>query len=69
MVTRDVEPYSIVAGNPARFIKYRFSEDIRKKLLNFDFENLSKEIILKNKNILYEDLHSNNVDSILKKLV
>jgi acetyltransferase-like isoleucine patch superfamily enzyme len=45
VVIKDVEPYSIVAGNPARFIKYRFSEDIRKKLLNFDFKNLSKEII------------------------
>ena len=26
VVTRDVEPYSIVAGNPAKFIKNRFTE-------------------------------------------
>ncbi|WP_245458437.1 CatB-related O-acetyltransferase [Mesorhizobium sp. M8A.F.Ca.ET.057.01.1.1] len=27
VVTKDVEPYAIVAGNPARFVRYRFSED------------------------------------------
>lgn len=27
VVTRDVEPYAIVGGVPANFIKYRFDED------------------------------------------
>lgn len=27
IVTKDVEPYSIVGGNPARFIKFRFTEE------------------------------------------
>jgi virginiamycin A acetyltransferase len=27
MVTKDVPPYAIVAGNPAVIIKYRFSKD------------------------------------------
>lgn len=34
VVTKDVEPYSIVAGVPAHFIKYRFSDDIIKNLLD-----------------------------------
>jgi len=32
-VVKDVEPYSIVGGNPARFIKYRFSTETISKLL------------------------------------
>jgi len=32
-VVKDVEPYSLHGGNPARFIKYRFSKDIIDKLL------------------------------------
>jgi acetyltransferase-like isoleucine patch superfamily enzyme len=31
IVTKDVEPYTIVGGNPAKFIKYRFSEEQLKK--------------------------------------
>lgn len=32
IVTRDVPPYAIVAGNPARLIRYRFSETIIEQL-------------------------------------
>ena len=32
-VVKDVPPYSIVGGNPAQIIKYRFDEAIREKLL------------------------------------
>lgn len=34
VVTKDVPSYAIVAGVPARIIKYRFSEDIIKKIEN-----------------------------------
>lgn len=33
VVTRDVEPYAVMGGVPARLIKYRFSREIREKLL------------------------------------
>lgn len=32
IVTKDVEPYSVVVGNPAHKIKMRFSDDIIKKI-------------------------------------
>lgn len=33
LVTKDVEPYQIVAGNPAKPVRYRFDEQLRKGLL------------------------------------
>jgi virginiamycin A acetyltransferase len=33
VVTRDVEPYQIVAGNPARTVRQRFSDDEVAELL------------------------------------
>lgn len=32
VVTKNVPPYAIVAGNPARIVKYRFDEETRRKL-------------------------------------
>jgi len=33
VVTGDIEPYSVVAGNPARHIRYRFGDQERSRLL------------------------------------
>ena len=33
VVTKDIEPYSIVGGVPAKHIRYRFEKEIREKLL------------------------------------
>ena len=45
VVVKDVEPYSIVGGNPAKFIKWRFDEDIRKKLLEYKWWELEPYIV------------------------
>jgi len=47
VVTKDVIPYSIVAGNPAKIIRMRFSDEIIQslselKFWNFDDEKLKK---------------------------
>ena len=34
LVTKDVEPYSVVGGNPAKHLKYRFEEEQIKDLLD-----------------------------------
>ena len=34
VVTKDVEPYAIVGGCPAKLIRYRFDKDMIEKLLN-----------------------------------
>ena len=40
---KDVPPYAIVGGIPARVIKYRFEDDLIKELLNIDFNKLTKK--------------------------
>jgi len=45
IVTKDVEPYSIVGGNPAKIIKYRFSKEIREKLIEYKWWDFDDYII------------------------
>ena len=40
VVTKDVEPYAIVGGCPAKVIRYRFSEDIIELLMASEWWNL-----------------------------
>ncbi len=41
VVCKDVPPYAIVGGNPARVIRKRFSDDIISKLLTIDYDKLN----------------------------
>jgi len=49
VVTKDVAPYTIVGGNPAKPIKKRFSEPVIEKLLklqwwHWDIEKITENI-------------------------
>ncbi|MEZ8109564.1 CatB-related O-acetyltransferase [Vibrio splendidus] len=52
VVTKDVPPYAIVAGNPAKVIKYRFSPEIIDILLTIKWWNWPIEKIKKNYELL-----------------
>lgn len=41
VVTKDVKPYAIVAGNPAKIIRFRFEQSIIEGLLNSEWWNYS----------------------------
>ena len=43
IVTKDVPPYSIYGGNPARLIRRRFDEDVIDSLMKIDFSKITKE--------------------------
>ena len=59
-VVKDVEPYSIIGGNPAKFIKYRFDKNIIDKLLELKWWDLDDDII----NNLTPILCSNNPEKL-----
>lgn len=67
VVTKDVPPYAIVGGNPAKVIKYRFSRPIIDKLLNFKFSKLTEEKVKKLQGALYKEVTEDNVDLLLKE--
>lgn len=62
LVTKDVEPYSIVGGVPAKEIKKRFSDDIISKLLETKWWNKDAEWISSNAEIF------DNVEKLLEEL-
>jgi len=61
IVTKDVEPYSIVAGNPATILRYRFSENEIMMLEDSKWWKLSPKELMK-----FEDNFSNPTDFFLK---
>ncbi len=57
VVTKSVEPYSIVAGVPAKQIKKRFKDDTIKSLLATEWWNWSDSKIKENKDFFFKNLN------------
>jgi acetyltransferase-like isoleucine patch superfamily enzyme len=68
VITKDVPPYSICGGNPARIIKMRFNENIINKLMKINYSTITDEQFLKCKNYLYEEITNENVDAFVNML-
>ena len=64
-VVKDVPPYHIVAGNPAKIVKKRFDEDIIKLLLRLKWWDLPLESIKK----IIKIISSQPNKDLLEKLV
>jgi virginiamycin A acetyltransferase len=60
VVTRDVEPYSIVAGNPAKPIRKRFSEELIQELQSFKWWDKSDKELQVLKPLFFIDLAKND---------
>lgn len=62
IVTKDVPPYAIVGGNPAKVIRYRFSEEIIQELLQLKLNDMPTEWLKQNLDIMYREIQ--NVDEV-----
>jgi len=61
IVTKDVPPYAIVAGVPAKVIKYRFSQEIIDQLLELKWWDMNEEHL--------KDLPFDNIEECIKQLI
>jgi virginiamycin A acetyltransferase len=64
IVTKDVLPYSIVGGNPAKFIKYRFNEGNLEFIKNIKWWDWDKTKMKKNKELFSTNLNSIDKDKL-----
>lgn len=55
VVAKDVPPYAIVVGNPAKIVKYRFSETQIEKLLRISWWNWTEDRIRTESMLLWSD--------------
>ena len=60
IVTKDVPPYTIVAGNPAKQIRKRFSDEVINKLLELKWWNMDESKI----NEISDILCSNDIEKL-----
>jgi acetyltransferase-like isoleucine patch superfamily enzyme len=65
VVTKEVPPYAIMGGNPARIIKYRFTEEIIEQLMIIDLCTLFDSFNENDVELIYSEFSK----EVLKKLV
>jgi len=61
VVTKDIEPYAVVAGNPAKVIRKRFPADVVDQLLRIEWWDWPLEEILAHVDILCSPRHEDLV--------
>ena len=63
-MTKDVAPYSIIGGNPAKIIRYRNNKELRLMLPNLI--DIPKKVVLENIDLFYKELSEEVVQQIKK---
>ena len=67
VVVKDVPPYAIVGGVPAKVIRYRFSPEVIEKLLELQWWNLPDETLKEHIRFFQkEDLSVNDIEDFIK---
>lgn len=67
VVAKNIPPYAIAVGNPAKVIKYRFNDITIKKLLNVDYSKFNLDYINNNLDYLYKEVDENIINKFINK--
>lgn len=67
-VTKDVPPYAVVVGTPAKIMRYRFDEDKIEKLLKLDLVKLYDSFTAEDADDIYADLTDELIEKFQKRL-
>lgn len=62
LVNKDVPPYAIVAGVPARIVKYRFDKSIRDRLRQYDLNSIDNDFIAEHIDLLEKPVTGSLLD-------
>lgn len=66
VVTKDIPPFAIVGGVPAKIIRYRFSEEIIKKIEETEWWNMPDKKIKKHIHLFQSNCYTiNDIDPIV----
>ena len=66
VVTKDVPPYTVMAGVPAKPLKKRFDDSVIEKLLEIRWWNWPRDVIRENESLLRkEELTSTNLERMI----
>ncbi|MGN8929727.1 CatB-related O-acetyltransferase [Collinsella sp. HCP28S3_E12] len=68
VVSKDVEPYTIVGGVPARPLKKRFDNETISRLSQFDYSSVDRLFIEKNLDLLYSPLVGDTIEVLLNDI-
>ena len=64
VVTKDVPPYAIAGGAPAKVLRYRFPKEHCERLKKIDYANLDDDTIRAQIDLLYEKVDESNIDAL-----
>lgn len=67
VVTKNVENYAIVGGNPAKIIRYRFDKNLRDKLMSIDIVSLFDSFTNDDLDFIYDKLDEKKLSTLLHK--
>jgi acetyltransferase-like isoleucine patch superfamily enzyme len=64
VVSKDVPPYAVAGGVPARIIKYRFDQNARDRLLRMRLSEVSRDEIIQNIDLFYSPIDADQLDRL-----